>query len=256
MKRCAPVIRSDHSRDDRRDVPPAGKQRLSVVIPALDEETHVGAAIRSAREGGADEVLVVDGGSLDATREVARSAGAVVVEAPRGRGLQMNAGAARAQGELLLFLHADSVLPPDAAALVRRALGDPGVVAGAFAYRPAATGLLRLVLTVGARLRLLVTGHPYGDQGLFVRRRTFQALAGFADLPVMEDWEIVARLRRLGRVVVLRDPAVTSAESFEDHGLVRSTLVNAAVIAGYRLGVDRARLATWRKRIARRSQFS
>jgi len=226
---------------------------VTVVIPALDEERQIGAAIRSALEGGAAEVLVADGGSRDATCRIATSAGASVVEAPRGRARQMNAGAARASGEILLFLHADTVLPPRAAVLARAALEDPRVVAGAFSYRPAATGLLGLALRTGARLRLGATGHPYGDQGLFLRRRTFDAIGGFPDLPVMEDWEIVARLHRRGRVVVLEAPAVTSAKSFVDNGLVRSTLVNAAVIAGYRLGVDPARLAAWRRRIARRA---
>lgn len=227
--------------------------RVSVVIPALDEEGCVGAAIRSAVESGAVEVLVADGGSRDATREVAEEAGAIVVEAARGRARQMNAGAARATGEVLLFLHADTVLPPRAAALVRTALEDPGVVAGAFSYHPAASGLLGLALRTGARLRLRITRHPYGDQGLFVRRRTFAEMDGFADLPVMEDWEIVKRLRRLGRVVVLEEPAVTSAKSFVDNGLLRSTIVNAAVIAGYVFGVDPARLAAWRRRVARRA---
>ena len=227
--------------------------RVSVVIPALDEEGCIAAAIRSAVESGAVEVLVADGGSLDATREVAEKAGAVVVEATRGRARQMNAGAARATGEALLFLHADTLLPPQAAALVRAALEDPGVSLGAFSYHPAASGLFGLTLRTGARLRLRLTGHPYGDQGLFVRRETFRAVGGFADLPVMEDWEIVSRLRRLGRVVILREPALTSAKSFEDNGLLRSTIVNAAVIAGFRLGVDPARLASWRRRIARRA---
>ena len=222
------------------------------MIPTLDEEEHVVAAIRSAREGGAHEVLVADGGSRDTTREIARGEGAVVVEAPRGRARQMNAGADRASGEILLFVHADTLLPPTAADLVRSALEAPRVVAGAFSYRPAAEGLLRLALSTGVRVRLRLTGHPYGDQGLFLRRVTFRAIGGFADLPVMEDWEIVARLRRLGRIAILEEPVLTSAKSFVDNGLLRSTLVNAAVISGFRLGVDPARLAAWRRPIARR----
>jgi hypothetical protein len=236
----------------RRDVP-ADRLGVSVVIPALDEEGQVDGAIRSALDGGAAEVIVADGGSRDATRDVAARAGATVVEAPRGRARQMNAGAARASGDALLFLHADTVLPRQAAARVRGALEDRGVVAGAFAYRSSAGGLLGRVLITGARLRLLLSGHPYGDQSLFLRRRTFQALGGFPDLPVMEDWELVARLKRLGRVVVLPEAVVTSAASFVDRGFLWSSAVNLAVIAGYQLGVDPARLAGWRRRVARRA---
>jgi hypothetical protein len=233
--------------------PPSGSLGVSVVIPALDEQDQVGSAIRSAREGGAFEVIVADGGSRDATREVAVVAGARVVEAPRGRARQMNAGAALAAGDALVFLHADSALPPRAADRVRAAFAEPRVVAGAFTYRAAADGLLGLTLTTAARLRLLLSGHPYGDQGLFLRRRTFRALGGFPDLPVMEDWELVARLKRLGRVVVLPEAVLTSAASFVDHGYLWSSLVNLAVIASYQLGVDPARLARWRRRVARRS---
>ena len=238
--------------EHRRDVP-ADRLGVSVVIPTLNEEGQVGSAIRSALDGGAAEVIVADGGSRDATRDVAARAGAAVLEAPRGRARQMNAGAARASGDALLFLHADTILPRQTAARIRAAFADPRVVAGAFAYRSSAGGMLGLVLTTGARLRVRLSGHPYGDQSLFLRRRTFRALGGFPDLPVMEDWELVARLKRLGRVAALPEAVVTSATSFVDSGVLWSSAVNIAVIAGYQLGVDPVRLARWRRRIARRA---
>ncbi len=231
---------------------PAGALRLSVVIPTLDEEALIAGAVERAREAGVDEVLVADGGSRDRTRELAARAGAEVLETPRGRARQLNAGAARASGDALLFLHADTTLPAGAGALIRRALGRAGTVAGAFAYRAAARGLLGHLLTVGNGVRYRLSGHPYGDQGLFLRRRTFRALGGFPELPVMEDWELVARLRRLGRVVVLPQAAITSAASFTDAGLVRACVVNVAVIVGYQLGLDPGQLAGWRARVARR----
>lgn len=230
--------------------PPAGS--LSVVIPAIDEADRVGVAVASAFSAGAAEVVVADGGSRDATREVAAWAGAIVVEAPRGRARQMNAGAACAAGDALLFLHADTSLPPGAAAAARRALGQPGVVAGAFTFTAVGAGAWDPVLIALGRLRSDLSGHPYGDQGLFLRARTFRALAGFPDLPVMEDWELVRRLRRLGRVVIVPEPAVTSAAGFAAHGVIRSGLANLAAIAGYRAGIDPRLLAAIRGRVARR----
>lgn len=235
---------------------PTGSARLSVIIPALEEEAAVAAAVASARRAGAEQVIVADGGSGDRTRQRAAAAGAAVVAAPRGRARQMNAGAALATGDMLLFLHADTRLPPRAAELVRRALAADGVVGGAFAYAAAGAGAWDPLLTLGNRLRLGLFGHPYGDQGLFLRARIFRALGGFPDLPVMEDWELVARLRRLGRVVVLPEAALTSAASFAEHGLLRACLLNLATIVGHQLGVDTRHLAALRARVARRPDAS
>jgi uncharacterized protein len=112
--------------------------------------------------------------------------------------------------------------------------------------------MLGLVLTAGGRLRCWVSGYPYGDQAMFLRARTFRALGGFPQLPVMEDWELVRRLRRLGKVVVRPESVLSSADSFVDHGLLWSGVVNVATIAGYQLGIAPSRLARWRQRIARR----
>jgi len=232
---------------------PAAAMRISVVIPTLNERRSVTAAIVSARQGGADEVIVADGGSRDSTREVAAAAGAAVVQGPCGRARQMNAGAARATGDALLFLHADTTLPPGAADLVRSALKSSTVMGGAFNYTAAGARGWDAVLTAGGRLRCRLTGYPYGDQGIFVRARIFRALGGFPDLPVMEDWELVHRLRKLGQVVVLPQPAVTSADSFAIHGFVRASALNLVAIIGYQLGFDPHHLAAWRNRVARRS---
>jgi rSAM/selenodomain-associated transferase 2/rSAM/selenodomain-associated transferase 1 len=222
--------------------------RVSVVIPALNDAELVGAAIASAQAAGAHEVLVVDGGSRDRTCEAATQAGARVTNVFPGRASQMNAGAAQAEGEILLFLHADTLLPADAARLARDGLGAPGAVAGAFDFAvPRSARFGRLISKVG-RWRARVTGHPYGDQGLFLSASTFWELGGFPDLPTMEDWEMVARLKRVGRVVLVDEPAVTSARAWEQHGLLRKTASNLAVIWGYRLGVDPARLARLRDR--------
>ena len=223
---------------------------VSVVIPALDDAACVGTAVTSALMGGACEVIVVDGGSSDDTRGAAVAAGARVVDSASGRARQMNAGAIAATGDILLFLHADTILPPHACDLARAALARPSVVAGAFGFAaPTGTPLGRIIDFAG-RWRARLTGFPHGDQGLFVAASTFRELGGFPHLPTMEDWELVARLRRLGAVRILPEPALTSARAWERHGLLRVTALNLAVIAAYRLGVDPNRIARWRGRIA------
>jgi rSAM/selenodomain-associated transferase 2/rSAM/selenodomain-associated transferase 1 len=215
-------VRAESARSPDADV--------SVIIPALDEEATVAAAVGSALEAGADEVIVVDGGSADDTADLAREAGATLATSGRGRARQMNAGAALSGGRCLLFLHADTLLPPDAAAEVRRALEDPSAVAGAFMFDTIEEGAAaRLIAGIG-QLRIRLSRHPYGDHAIFVDARTFRLLGGFPEIPVMEDWELVRRLRRLGHIEILSARAPTSARSFLEQGVVRTTAVNGAII--------------------------
>ena len=220
--------------------------RVSVIIPTWDEAEQVEAAILSAMAGGAHEVVVADGASQDRTAEVAEKAGAIVVGVDdRSRARQMNAGAKAATGDVLLFLHADCVLPPDFARLVRDALDDPQTVAGAFGFGlaegPAPTK--PLIRTVGAtRARF---GLPYGDQALVVPAMLFADLGGFPDQPTMEDYELALRLRRLGRIARIDARVLSSGRLWRDHGLVRPTATYLAIITGYRLGIPAAKLAPW-----------
>jgi uncharacterized protein len=223
---------------------------VSVVIPALDDAGCVGAAVASARDSGAAEVIVVDGGSRDATREVAEVAGARVLESAPGRAIQMDAGAGAALGEVLLFLHADTLLPPNAAALACETLARDGVVGGGFAFAvPESAPHARLISAIG-RARHHLGGSPWGDQGVFFSAQTWRDLDGFGDVPVMEDLEMASRLRHLGTVVVRPERAVTSARVWEEYGLVRPTVVNVLGILAYRLGIDPERIARWRHSIA------
>ena len=213
---------------------------VSVVIPTLDEASGVAAAVASVRED-AHEVLVVDGGSSDDTIDRARRAGAQVLRAERGRGLQLAAGASAAGGAWLCFLHADTTLEPGWADAVRAQ--PPRVVGGAFRLAITAPGAgYRLVEEmVGWRCRLLRL--PFGDQAIFARRLAYAACGGFAPLPLFEDVDLVRRLRRLGPLAFPPQRARTSARRWQRHGLLRTTLVNWGLLLAWQIGVPGSRLA-------------
>lgn len=219
--------------------------RVSVVIPTLNEATVLGRTLREI--GGAQdiEIIVVDGGSCDSTVKIAERFGALVVMAHRGRAHQMNVGAAAAKGEVLVFLHADTRLPTDFARLIHETLRDPVVVAGAFRLRlDSPRYSVRLVERM-ANFRSRWLRLPYGDQALFVKRHVFRAAAGFARLPIMEDFEFVRRLARWGRIVIVPAEVVSSARRWERLGVLRTTLINQMMILGYAVGVSPSRLARW-----------
>ncbi len=182
------------------------------------------------------EVLVVDAGSDDGTAAAAKEAGFRVLSCAPGRAGQMNRGAAETSGDALLFLHADTVLPPEASALVDQALATPGVALGAFGFRFDKRGLAYRFVELGARLRNWLIAQPYGDQGLFLRRATFEELGGFADMPIMEDLDLVTRARRRGRVLVLPEAAVTSSRRYEERGVIRLMLRHWWLAARFRFG--------------------
>ena len=222
---------------------------LSVIIPTLNEAANVAAAVASARDAGAAEVIVVDAASADGTASLARSAGATVVEGVRGRGPQMNAGAAAASGDVLLFLHADCRLPADAADRIDAALADPAVVAGGFRQRIGAAGRRFRWLEAGNALRVRRWGRVYGDQGMFVRADAFRGAGGFPPQPLMEDYELSGRLARRGRVVLLEGPLTVDARRWLTRGVVRQTATNWAFVLLYRLGVSPVRLAAWYRHV-------
>ncbi len=214
---------------------------VSIIIPALDEEEALPATLRGALgQPGPKEVIVADGGSVDATHQIAEEAGVAVVRAPRGRARQMNAAAAAATGEALLFLHADTHLPEDALDCVRQALSD-GAVAGCFRLRFDRGGFWLWLWT----RPLWMHWHrwAFGDRALFVRRADFEAVGGFPDQPVFEELDLVQALRRRGRLAFLPEAVVTSARRFEAVGALRQQLRNWALWGAWLVGVAPERVA-------------
>lgn len=221
---------------------------ISVIIPTLDEEARIGACL--ARLSGEDvlETILADGGSRDRTVPIAREAGVRVATTSPGRGTQLNHGARTATGEILLFLHADTILPPGFPTLVREALARPGIVAGAFSFALDATNAGLTVVAAMTNIRARLLQLPYGDQGIFVRKKLFDEMGGFADIPAMEDFELLRRLRRRGKILILPQAAITSARRWQCHGILRTFLVNQGMVLGFYLKRSPVRLAAWYRR--------
>lgn len=216
---------------------------IAVVIPALNEEAELAGCLEALRGlGGDPEVVLADGGSRDRTQEVARAAGATVVESAAGRGRQLAAGVAATHAPTLLFLHADTRLPGDAWQQVRTTLELPRVCAGAFSLRfDDSRRRFRLAERL-VDLRSRHLGRPWGDQALFCRRETYEAAGGFPPWPILEDVELARRLRRLGRIVVVPARVTTSARRYRAGGLLATAARNQLILALWALGVPAERL--------------
>lgn len=200
---------------------------LSIIMPVLDEAPGIAEALASLqglRSHGV-ELIVVDGGSRDRTMELARPLADRVIAAPRGRGAQINVGAALATGVVLLFLHADTRLPPGASSLVVEGLRRSGCVWGRFDVRIEGDSALLGVVAWLMNKRSRLTGIATGDQAMFVRRETFAAVGGFPDLPLMEDVALSQKLKRISRPVCLAARAVTSGRRWQRHGVIRTIVL-------------------------------
>ena len=222
--------------------------KIAVVIPARDEAGEIAGAIQSASAPGV-EVTVVDGESRDDTAGTARALGAEVISSKPGRARQLQRGVERSSGEVILFLHADTRLPPGWEVAVRRAMTDPEVCGGAFRFGfEEQTERLRMALRLvawGAQLRHTWLGQPYGDQGIFVRRTVLQAIGGVPDVALMEDLDLVSELKRRGRLVQIDAAVATSSRRYTDAGVARTVFWHSVAIGARALGVDRRRIAGW-----------
>jgi rSAM/selenodomain-associated transferase 2 len=218
--------------------------KLSIIVPALDEEQALPATLAAAaplRSRG-HEIIVVDGGSCDRTPEIARAAADRVIDAPRGRARQMNAGAARASGDVLLFLHADTLLPGDADRCIAGAL-DAGRDWGRFDVRIAGASPLLGVVAGLMNARSRATGIATGDQAMFVRREAFERVGGFPEVELMEDLLLSRALRRASPPACLRERATTSGRRWEARGVARTVMLMWWLRLRFYLGADPAILA-------------
>jgi rSAM/selenodomain-associated transferase 2 len=216
--------------------------RISVIIPALNEQDEIASAVCSARGAYVGEVIVVDGGSDDQTVREASAVADLVVDSQRGRAAQMNAGAARATGEVLLFLHADTRLPVDFDSAVLAALVDPAVRGGRFDVRLEPGSFLLWLTAELINWRSRLSRIATGDQAIFVRRAVFEQLGGFPQLPLMEDIAFSRALKQRGRVACLRARVVTSSRRWRRDGVVRTILLMWTLRFLYFCGVPPERL--------------
>lgn len=222
--------------------PPA---RVSIIIPALDEAAGIEGTLRPLQplRARGHSIVVVDGGSADATVRIARPLADAVIASEPGRARQQNAGATVAAGDVLLFLHADTRLPPDADRLILDGLRTTGRGWGRFDVRLSGRHPALRVVERMMNVRSRATGIATGDQAIFVRRDWFTQVKGFPEIPLMEDVALCKELRRLGPPLCLREPVVTSSRRWEERGIARTIVLMWRLRAAYALGADPARLA-------------
>jgi len=224
---------------------------LSIIVPTFNEEKVLAACLDRLTSQKDVEIILADAGSSDQTMSIAEKYPLTVLQAKRGRASQMNAGAVHACGEVLCFVHADTLLPFGYKNLILEALESSEVVAGAFSLHISLAGRnIRLVESLANR-RAIHRQLPYGDQSLFLHARLYHRLGGFPDLPLLEDLIFVEQLKREGKVVILPEPATSSGRRWKKNGVLRTSLLNQLILTGYRLGISPSRLARIYLRLGR-----
>ncbi|HWG96138.1 MAG TPA: TIGR04283 family arsenosugar biosynthesis glycosyltransferase [Nitrospira sp.] len=227
---------------------------ISVIIPALNEEKTIRQTLSCLPTAEILEAIIVDGGSTDQTISIAEAfcaeaSNARIITAPVGRARQMNEGAKAGRGDILLFLHADTRLPTKAILMIEAALTDPAVVGGRFDVTFDSRSVWGTMISTFMNRRSRLSGIATGDQALFVRRRIFEQLGGFADIPLMEDIEFSRRLKRTGQMAALHQTVTTSFRRWEQQGPLRTILSMWALRFMYWAGVNPTRLSRWYKTV-------
>jgi rSAM/selenodomain-associated transferase 2 len=215
---------------------------ISIIIPTLNEEANI-APLAANLAGGEYDRIIVDGGSRDNTVMLAEENGFRVLEGAQGRAAQLNLGAAKARGEMLLFLHADTRLPTNFASAISEAALTKNFIAGAFslAIDHPTPGLHFIAACANLRSRLFHL--PYGDQAIFIEKERFLKLKKFPNLPIMEDYMFIKNAQKKGRIILLPDRVTTSARRWRRLGILRTTVINQLVILGFHLKISPKRLA-------------
>ncbi|MBW2411725.1 MAG: TIGR04283 family arsenosugar biosynthesis glycosyltransferase [Deltaproteobacteria bacterium] len=220
-------------------------KRISVIIPALNEATCIESTLSELNHREEIEAIVVDGGSTDGTADMAKAHGAKVLTADPSKSGQMNTGAKAAGGDILLFLHADTLLPENFEKSIISAIYQDCVAAGAFQLHinSESKGLRFIEKVANWRSRHLQA--PYGDQGIFVTKSLFHAIGGYPDMVIMEDFELIRRLKRRGKIVILDSAVNTSPRRWQNMGILKTWLLNQMIAIAYILGYPPERLAGW-----------
>ena len=228
---------------------------ISVIIPTLNEESTLAHTLERTFQLGFDEIIVVDGGSTDRTRDLVlrfslaqhrpaiTACPVLATTAPRGRAAQMNAGAELSRNDILLFLHADTHLPDEARDAIVNAMAEPACAGGRFEVQFDKNTTLGSVISTMMNARSRLSGIATGDQAIFVRRETFEAMGGYAAIPLMEDIDFTRRLKRRGRVATLRHQVTTSYRRWESQGPVRTIILMTALRLLYWCGMSPERLS-------------
>jgi rSAM/selenodomain-associated transferase 2 len=235
-------MNSPHASTPTSSPQPPSSSSVSIIVPTLNEERVLGPTLERARQPGVREIIVVDGGSTDATRAIAAPLADVVVSARCGRAAQMNGGAEQAIGDILLFLHADTLVPDGFAAAVIAACARPRVIGGRFDVNLEPSSLLIRLTGELMNRRSRLTRIATGDQAIFIRRDVFARLGGYADIPLMEDIDLTRRMKRAGRIACLRERVTTSARRWQKNGIVRTILTMWMLRVLYFFGASPARL--------------
>lgn len=228
-------------------------QKISIIIPTLNEAVNLErslASIAKAENNAKNiEVIVVDGGSSDQTIAIAQSfntsMGIKVISGALGRANQMNLGASLATGEILVFLHADTVLPSGFKQAIRKILTNPKTIAGAFNLKIDGNSWGLRLVEWGVNRRSQIFQMPYGDQAIFIKSPIFHSLGGFAQLPIMEDFDLIMRLKSQGKIAIASLTVTTSDRRWQKLGIFRTTLINQLMIIGYFFGIKPTKLASW-----------
>ncbi len=234
--------------ESARDLSIAAVMELSIIIPVLNELENLPITIAHLQAGlPKSEIIVVDGGSRDGTREwLAKQTDLAVLDAERGRGCQMRVGASQATGNVLLFLHADCTLPANAYDCIKQVLQNPAVIGGAFVIQFAEAFPRSLPLIAkGINARTRVTKTATGDQGIFVRRKVYESVGGFEGWPLFEDVNLVSKVKQHGKFVIIREPIVISGRRYIANGPWLTTFLMYALRIGYWAGIHPNRLYQW-----------
>lgn len=226
--------------------------KISIIIPVLNEAQNITKSVLLAQTATNVEVIVVDGGSQDETIAVAKSLGIKVLSSPPGRAFQMNAGAAVASGNILLFLHADTILPEGFDSIIRQTLEPKkqiqNPIAGAFELKIDAQirGIWLVEKMVNWRSHFFSL--PYGDQAIFIKADVFCDIGGFPELPIMEDFVFIRNVNKVGKIAIAPVPVITSGRRWQKLGVLKTTSINQIIIIGYFLGISPEKLARFYRR--------